>query len=62
MAKQIKLKTVVNGIRIDERLWKELAKIARANGKSRNAIVVGLISNYCKRNSKLIVDNDKKMC
>jgi metal-responsive CopG/Arc/MetJ family transcriptional regulator len=54
-------KTIVRGIRIDKRLWGELEKIANAKEKSRNEIVVGLISQYCDKNSKAIVDNGKKM-
>lgn len=56
-----RLKTTVKSIRISEEVWKKLGNVAKAKGLSRNSLMARVLSEYCEKNSKVIVDKGEKM-
>lgn len=53
------MRSIVRSLRIHESLWKRFGKLARGEGKTRNAELVALISDYCEKKAKKDIDKAK---
>ena len=43
------MKTIVRSLRIGEGVWAKLGELARAKGKTRNALIMEIILEYCEK-------------
>ena len=41
--------TKVVGVRAEETFWATVDRVAEAEGKTRNGLIVGVVSEYCEK-------------
>lgn len=44
--------TKVVGVRADEAFWEKTERVAAAEGKTRNGLIVDIVSEYCEKGGK----------